>query len=103
MKRRIAIVPTTLDQKLFGESIGIVDNYISVNAETDIAEFFGPKASRYSYVPELRSRITDLVQARRRSTNAYFVLNGPVCIAAQSTLNGAMHYMTPETVLVLVA
>ena len=78
-------------------------NYIAVD-QNNVGEFFGPYASRYSYVPELRRRVTELYQARMRdSANQYFVLDGNVCIAAQATLNGAMNYMNDSRVLVLVA
>ena len=104
MKKQVAIIPSILDQKLFGTSIQFTNNYISLDAETNIGEFFGPIASRYSYTPELRSRLTDLVQAKRRGTsNNYFVLQGSVCLAAQSTLESALEYMNDSTVLVLCA
>jgi len=102
VRKQVAIVPSVLEQKLFGEPIGIVDNYISVD-DNNVAEFFGPIASRYSYTPELRGRITEVYQARmNQSMNQYFVLDGSICIAAQSTLKGALQYMNPRTVLVMV-
>lgn len=59
--------------------------------------FIGPLAGRYASHPELRLRVDELFQAAQRSTNRHFVLNGVTCLAAQSTLEGALNYMERES------
>jgi len=99
MTRKIAVVPTTLDEKLFGDHVGTVDNYIDLKLD-DTGSFFGPKAQKYLY-PPLRARVTELVEAKRRGTlNCYWVLEGDVCRAGQYTLAGALKYMKADYVLV---
>jgi hypothetical protein len=52
----------------------------------------------------LRGRLNELVNIVRNSntTNRYFVLEGLVCRAAQSSIEGAIHYMDATRVLVAV-
>ena len=74
-------------------------NTITINTRNE-GEFFGSLASPYAYRPELRKRLDELFTAAQQSTNRHFVLDGEVCLAAQSTKTGAMRYMTDSTVLV---
>jgi hypothetical protein len=99
MKTKVAIVPTILEHKLFGTPVVYPANYIALNSKNE-GSFFGPKASKYSYTPALRRRVDELFQAATRSTNRYFVLHGLDCLAAQSTLSGALRYLKATDVLV---
>jgi hypothetical protein len=104
MTRKVAIVPTVLEEKLFGTAIQYTDNYIQLDAETNTGSFLGTLAQPYAYKPELRGRLNELVNIVRNSntTNRYFVLEGLVCRAAQSSIEGAIHYMDATRVLVAV-
>lgn len=65
--------------------------------------FYGPLASKYAYKPELRSRLDELVAAvKRNTTNRFFVLEGTIVRAAQSTRTGALNYMSEGRVLVVI-
>jgi hypothetical protein len=61
---------------------------------------FEGRASRYAYTPALRAEVDRCFHGAQRSNNRYFVLEGEICRAAQSTKTGAMQYMTENTVLV---
>jgi hypothetical protein len=61
---------------------------------------FEGRASRYAYTPELRATVDRCYRGAQQSNNRYFVLEGDVVRAAQSTKTGAMQYMTDNTVLV---
>jgi hypothetical protein len=61
---------------------------------------FEGRASRYAYTPALRAEVDRCFRGAQRSNNRYFVLEGEICRAAQSTKTGAMQYMTENTVLV---
>ena len=100
MKTKIAIVPTILEQKLFGTPVTYPTNYIALNSKNE-GSFFGPLANKYSYTPALRRRVDELFHAAKRSTNRFFVINGQDCFATQSTLSGALHYLNSEDVLVI--
>ena len=64
----------------------------------NVGTFVGA-ASKYAYRDNLRKRIDECLEAAKRSTNRYFVLDGEIVRAAQSTREGALKYMTNSTVL----
>ena len=81
------------------DSLNPVVNEIILDSN-NIGSFKGPLASPYSYKKELREVVDGLFEAANRSTNRYFVLEGTIVRAAQSTLTGAMNYMNESRVLV---
>ena len=76
-----------------------MENVITIDSSNQ-GEFFGPLASKYAYKPELRKVIDKLYFAATRSTNRYFVLEGTIVRAAQSSRNDALSYMDAGKVLV---
>jgi hypothetical protein len=99
MKMKVALVPSRLEQMLFGTPVTYPANYIALN-ENNIGSFYGPLSTKYSYTPLLRKRLDELVASAKCSTNRFFVLHGDVCKAAQSTLSGALNYLGEGDVLV---
>jgi len=75
-----------------------MDNTITLDA-ADNGTFFGRLACAYAYKPELRRVVDRCFEAAQRSRNRYFVLEGPDVRAAQTSLSGAMHYMSAERTL----
>lgn len=69
---------------------------------TNCGSFIGALAQPYAYKVELRARLDEIRAAALASTNRYFVLEGTTLRAAQTTLDGAMAYMTPDCILVSV-
>lgn len=78
------------------------ENTINLDS-TNCGSFCGPIASKYAYTPVLRNRVNDAFKAAQNSNNRYFVLEGEVIRAAQSTLTGAMSYMKDGFVLLAIA
>lgn len=77
--------------------------YMPDTIDTDCSgnrAFFGREAMPYFYIPELRKRVDELVEAARRSTNRHFVLEGTTLRAAQSSRLSALGYMSPGRILV---
>lgn len=72
---------------------------ITIDAD-NCGSFLGPIASQYSYKHELRSILDELFEAAKRSTNRFFVLDGEIVRAAQSTRQGALEYLQNGYVLV---
>ena len=81
------------------ESMPSFTNEIIVDA-VNVGSFLGPLAQPYAYKDELRKVIDSLYQAACRSANRYFVLEGEIVRAAQSTKLGAREYMNESRVLV---
>jgi hypothetical protein len=77
----------------------MLENHIILDSQ-NCGTFYGSLAGPYAYRNELRTRLDELWEAARRSTNRHFVLDGTVCLAAQSTLSGAKHYLTADSVLI---
>ena len=76
-------------------------NTITLDAR-NVGSFLGPIASKYSYTPVLRARLDSLYESAKRSTNRFFVLDGDIVRAAQTTESGARAYMHADYVLVSV-
>lgn len=63
----------------------------------DVATFVGEEAQQYAYHGRLRRRISEIVE--HHGDNRFFVLDGDVVRAAQTTEEGARRYMEPGYVL----
>jgi len=62
--------------------------------------YFGCVASKYVYTDYLQARLADIMRIPADSDNKFWVLEGAVVVAGQSTLKGALRYMTESRVLV---
>lgn len=71
-------------------------------SDGNVGTFLGPLASPYSYKRVLRDRVSECYSAAMRSSNRFFVLEGTIVRAAQSTVTGAMNYMNDSRVLLSV-
>jgi hypothetical protein len=78
-----------------------MENVITLDSQ-NVGSFLGPLASRYSYTPSLRGILDSLYRAACSSDNRYFILEGEIIRAAQSTEDGALQYGTDNRVLVKV-
>lgn len=78
-----------------------MENIITIDSQ-NVGSFLGSGASRYSYTPTLRARLDEIFAAAKRSTNRFFVFEGDVIRAAQSTRKGAESYMQDGYVLVVI-
>ena len=62
--------------------------------------FFGDRAGKYCFKPELRAFIDGLVESAKWSTNRHFVIKGTTVYAAQASRFAALQYMSPDRILV---
>ena len=79
----------------------ILWDHIVIDQSTGLASYLGQHSQPFAYKPALRKRLAEIEQCH--GDNRFFVMEGEILRADQTTRKCAMQYMAPGRVLVELA